>query len=95
MASATPTVVSDTGGLGEIVEDRKDGLKVAPGDARGLARAIDKILDNPGFAALLAAQGKDKTVRQYTWDVVVGNTLGLYKQLHMTHVSKEVLAVAP
>lgn len=95
MGSCTPTIVADTGGLAEIVAHRVDGLKVTPGDMHGLAEAIEEVLDNPDFATKLAVQGKQKTIEQYTWDVVVDKTLALYRQLVANQVPEDSVAVAP
>ncbi len=44
MATNTPVVVSDVGGLSEIVADQITGLKVPAGSESALAEAIIKIL---------------------------------------------------
>jgi glycosyltransferase involved in cell wall biosynthesis len=55
LSVGTPVVVSDTGGLGEIVRDDVDGLRVPAGDAGALARALERVLNEPGLAERLAA----------------------------------------
>jgi 1,4-alpha-glucan branching enzyme len=95
MGSSTPTIVTDTGGLAEIVEDGIDGIKVQPGDVQGLVQAINRVLDHPDWATRLAWQGKEKTMNQYTWDVVVDKTLTLYNKMDAEYKCKASLAVAP
>lgn len=46
-ASGTPVIASRQGGLREIVEHRRNGLLVAPGDAEDLAWAIDYARTHP------------------------------------------------
>jgi 1,4-alpha-glucan branching enzyme len=94
MGSCTPTIVADTGGLAEIVEDGVDGLKVPPDNVEGLEQAINQVLDNPAWAAQLAAKGREKTINQYTWEVVVDTTLTLYHKMSADHKSKAPLAAA-
>jgi 1,4-alpha-glucan branching enzyme len=56
MALGRPTVVSRVGGLTEFVEHERNGLVVAPGDASALARALTRLVDDPGLQARLGAQ---------------------------------------
>lgn len=51
MAAGRPLVASATGGLTEIVDDERTGLVVPPGDARALAAAIRRYLEDPEWAA--------------------------------------------
>jgi glycosyltransferase involved in cell wall biosynthesis len=56
MALGRATVVSRVGGLTEFVEDGRNGLVVPPGDAAALARALARLLDDPGLRERLGAQ---------------------------------------
>jgi len=47
MVANVPVVVSDTGGLGEIVEHGVDGMKSYTGNPNSLADSILEILHNP------------------------------------------------
>jgi glycosyltransferase involved in cell wall biosynthesis len=51
----TPVVVSDLGGMAELVRDGENGLKFKPGDADDLARQLRRLLDEPGLLARLQA----------------------------------------
>jgi GT2 family glycosyltransferase/glycosyltransferase involved in cell wall biosynthesis len=42
-----PLLVSDHGGLAELVREGVDGLRVPPGDAAALAAALRRLLDSP------------------------------------------------
>ena len=53
MAAGVPVVASDCGGLDEIIEHGKDGLKCRSGDAFSLAGCILDILHNPEKFAYL------------------------------------------
>jgi colanic acid/amylovoran biosynthesis glycosyltransferase len=46
-------VGSRGGGIPDIVKDGVNGLLVEPGDAEGLAAAIERILTEPGLAERL------------------------------------------
>jgi len=58
MRAGVPVVASRVGGVSEIVEDGRTGLLVTPGDARGLAAAIDTLLVDDGLRGRLAAAAR-------------------------------------
>lgn len=51
----TPVIVSDLGGMPELVEDGVDGLRFQPGSAADLARCLQRLLDEPGLLERLRA----------------------------------------
>jgi glycosyltransferase involved in cell wall biosynthesis len=58
MALSKPLVATNAGGPSETVVDGISGLLVPPGDPRGLAAAIRRVLDEPGLADNLSTQGR-------------------------------------
>lgn len=50
-----PVVVSDLGGMRELVADGRGGLRFRAGDATDLARVLRRLLDEPDLAPALAA----------------------------------------
>lgn len=77
MACGTPVIVSDTGGLREIVADGH-GLTFPPQDAEGLAQRIEQVLTDPGLAQVLIERGRDRIVERYDWRSVARQTAGTY-----------------
>jgi len=77
MACGTPVVVSDTGGLREIVTDGT-GLRFPPQDADQLADRIAEILTDPGLAARLVARGRERIRARYDWADVAQRTAQAY-----------------
>jgi GT2 family glycosyltransferase/glycosyltransferase involved in cell wall biosynthesis len=51
-----PLLVSDHGGLAERVREGIDGLRFRPGDAADLARAMRRLVDEPGLRAALGTR---------------------------------------
>lgn len=49
LAHRTPVIVSDLGGMAELVEDGVNGLRFVPGDASDLAAKLRQLIDNPGL----------------------------------------------
>jgi glycosyltransferase involved in cell wall biosynthesis len=81
MAAGTPVIVSDTGGLGEIISHNVDGLKVRAGDYLDMAEAIKLILHHPFLANKLSSNARKKVRDDYAWEVVGRRTVQCYQYL--------------
>jgi glycogen(starch) synthase len=77
MACGTPVVVSDTGGLREIVVDGT-GLTFPPRDAEQLADRIAEILTDDELAQRLVARGRERIRERYDWADVARRTADTY-----------------
>ena len=62
-ATRTPVLVSDLGGMSELVEDGRDGWRFRVGDAAHLAEHLARILRDPGVLARLPFGPPEKDVR--------------------------------
>ncbi len=60
MATGTPVISSDTGGMRETVIHGSTGLRVPPGDAGALADASNRLLHDEHLKARLIAGGLDR-----------------------------------
>jgi glycosyltransferase involved in cell wall biosynthesis len=81
MAAGTPVIVSDTGGLDEIVSHNINGLKVKAGDYLDLAKAIKLILHDPVLADKLSTNARRQIKDEYTWETVGRKTILCYQYL--------------
>jgi glycosyltransferase involved in cell wall biosynthesis len=79
MAAKSPVVVSDTGGLSEIVEHDVTGVKVYPNNPDSLAWGITKVLVDEGYANWLKTNAYKKVEEKYDWDKTAQQTKGIYK----------------
>jgi glycosyltransferase involved in cell wall biosynthesis len=61
-----PVVVTDIGGLREMVQDGVTGRVVPPGDPGALAAAILALLDDPQGARAMAARAREVVRAKYT-----------------------------
>jgi glycogen(starch) synthase len=77
MACGTPVVVSDTGGLREIVVDGT-GLTFPPQDAEQLAARIAEVLTDRELAMRLVARGRERIRERYDWADVAARTAEAY-----------------
>ncbi len=80
MAAGTPVVVSDVGGLSEVVDLHETGVKVHPNDPQSLAWGILHTLKNPQWSTQ-RVQNAERVVRtEYNWHRIADMTLDTYKK---------------
>ena len=84
MINGVPVVVSDTGGMAEIVVNGESGLKVPPGNAGALAEAMGRVLGDPALSRRLAQGGKERARTVYSWDRVAESLAPLYGDSSLT-----------
>ncbi len=65
-AAGLAVVSTNVGGLPYLLADGADALLVAPDDAESMARAVLRVVSEPGLAASLAARGREKAER-FDW----------------------------
>ncbi len=80
MLSGTPVVVSDVGGLNEIVEHRVNGMKSYAGNPNSIADSILELLFNPELCANVAKAAKAKVKSQYNWNKIAQDTHFIYQK---------------
>ncbi len=80
MAAGVPVVASDIDGYRDVVRDGAEGLLVPPGDPDALARAIARVLREPGLAEGLAAAGRERAAG-FAWDRVVPRIEEVYERV--------------
>ena len=79
MAAGCPVVVSETGGLTEVVTLHENGLTVHPNDAGSLAWGILHTLVHPDWAQQRAARARHDVDTLYNWDRIAKMTAATYK----------------
>lgn len=90
MASGTPVVASDVGGLQFTVESEKTGLLAPPRDHTAFAAAIDRILANPGWRDDLGHAARRRVETYFSWRGVAHQLITLYDELLTQHLSEEI-----
>lgn len=81
MASKTPVVASNVGGLQFTVVPEVTGLLVTPKDEVGFATAIDRILTNPTWRDQLGEAGRQRVEIAFSWESVAYRLNLLYTHL--------------
>jgi glycogen(starch) synthase len=79
MAAKSPVVVSDTGGLSEIVDHNATGFKVYPNNPDSLAWGITKILIDENYRNCLRENAYRKVQEKYGWEKIAQQTKAIYK----------------
>jgi glycogen synthase len=80
MAAGVPIVVSDVGGLAEIVADEYSGLKVPPQSGAHLAWAILRLLTHQDLAQKLAHNAQQAVQQRFAWDIITRQTVQWWLQ---------------
>jgi alpha-maltose-1-phosphate synthase len=95
MACETAVVATATGGIPEVVEDQRTGLLVSyepqeggswrPRDperfASDLAGKLEMLLTDPALAERMGKQGRERVLKEFTWERIAEQTLDLYRSL--------------
>jgi len=79
MAAKSPVVVSDTGGLSEIVDHDSTGFKVFPNNTESLAWGITKILLDDKYRNNIRQNAYRKIQEKYDWDKIAQRTKRIYE----------------
>ncbi|MBF2056570.1 MAG: glycosyltransferase family 4 protein [Cyanobacterium sp. T60_A2020_053] len=77
-ASKVPVVVSDTGGLPEVVQHGKTGITTYANDCHSLAWGILEVLNNPEYAQMLVQNAYDDVKHRFHWSKLAQQTVMVY-----------------
>ena len=81
MAAHTPVVVSEVGGLREVVEHAQTGITVYPGDPASCAWGILHTLEHPDWAALRVANAIKAVHTTFDWQTIAKQTTQVYERV--------------
>jgi glycosyltransferase involved in cell wall biosynthesis len=80
-ACGLPLITTDAPGCREVVSDGVDGLLVPVKDSKALARAIQRLQDDPMFARKLGDAARIKARTQLDERIVIQRTIEVYAEL--------------
>jgi glycosyltransferase involved in cell wall biosynthesis len=81
MAAKSPVVVSDSGGLSEIVEHDVTGAKAYPDNPESLAWGIIRVLTDDAFANWIRTNAYKKVQEKYNWHTIAQQTQAVYEKV--------------
>lgn len=76
-----PVIGCRTGPVASVVSEGRDGLLVPYGDAEELSNAIVRLLADDDLRRKLGHNGREKVLRQFTWDQIVSKVENVYQML--------------
>jgi len=76
-----PVIGARAWGIGDVIEDGRDGLLVPFGDIQALANAIAFLLDHPEQRSRMGIAGEQKVYQAHTWDRKYPLIRNLYQDL--------------
>ena len=80
MACGIPVISSKLGGIPDVINDKKTGLLVKPGNVESLENAVTFLLENSAIAQKMGNIGKKK-VEEYSWKKIAQKTEEIYRRL--------------
>jgi len=81
MACGTPVIVSNVGGIQELVTDEETGILVSPNNEDELASAIIRIVSDPSLRKKISSKAKKLVEEQFSWENIAKQTLIVYNNL--------------
>lgn len=87
-ACEKPVVVSNVGGLPEVVEDGVTGIVVPPQDVAATSDAIEKLALNAVMRSRMGHAGRERVTRLYDWDANVAQMVNIYREVDATGAAK-------
>lgn len=80
-ATETPVIVSNVGGLPEVIVDNQTGIVVPARNALAAADAIEKLYLDPELRRSLGKAGRKRVEELYDWDKNVDQMINIYSDL--------------
>lgn len=80
-AARVPVVVSDTGGLPEVVQHTKTGIVTWVNNPDSLAWGILEVLKNPAYVQWLIDNAYEDLARRFSWPKLAKQTEAVYKRV--------------
>ncbi|MCD6291074.1 MAG: glycosyltransferase family 4 protein [Anaerolineae bacterium] len=81
MAAKCPVVVSEVGGLREVVKHAETGITIYPDNPDSLAWGIVHTLSRPDWARQRAENAYKMVLELYNWDRIAGLTVEVYRRV--------------
>lgn len=81
MSVGLPVVATDVGGNRELLEDGRLGLLVPSENAKALAEALSRLLDQKDFRCSLAQRACNEVRKKYSLEQMVNAYISIYKSM--------------
>jgi len=81
MCASLPVIVTPVGGIPSVVTNEVEGFIVTPGDIKGLASAIDKLVSNSSLRTDMGLKAFKRCSEKYNIERVADRYMDLYQSL--------------
>ncbi|MFE9685160.1 glycosyltransferase [Streptomyces sp. NPDC006285] len=88
MACGLPVVSTDVVGVVDCVRDSLNGLLVPPRDARALAKAVVRMLDDGPLRHRLARTALRQVRTEWSWPVAAARIRAVYEEVRAAHPAR-------
>ncbi len=78
MKHCVPVVASDVGGIGEVIENKKDGLLVPPADSEELAKNIEHFVTDSAFYEIVCSRARKKIETRFNSNIWINKIEKIY-----------------
>lgn len=89
MATGTPVVAANVGGIPELIEDGVTGTLVSGRDPEHFAAAIENLMDNPDECRAMGERAKQRVREQFSLNSMVKGYKALYEKFWAQAVSSQ------
>ena len=84
MATGTPTVATQVGGMPDIVQPGKTGLLVPPAQPGALADALSTVLADKALRVRMGKVARQRAVETFSWEAIATDLLSHYQSLEVS-----------
>jgi glycogen(starch) synthase len=81
MAAGAPVVVSQIGGLAEVVEHDRTGVFVYSRNPYSIAWGVERVLSDPGYRDWIVKNAYETVRKRYSWEAIAQQTIDVYKKV--------------
>jgi glycosyltransferase involved in cell wall biosynthesis len=81
MASGTPVIASNLGGLPEVIVDGQTGFVVEPGNVTELRSRLEQLTGDDRLAAHMGDNARQHVLENFTWERCADRCLRIYEEL--------------
>lgn len=80
MQAGKPTIVSNIGGLKEIVQHKRTGLLITPGNPESIVEQVSYLLKSEIACERLGKRAREEVESLYSWDHIAKDTIVVYEE---------------
>lgn len=89
MAARTPVVVSEVGGLREVVRHAETGITIYPNNPESCAWGIVHTLQHAEWARMRVENAYREVLTVYDWDAIAASTIEVYRRVAQERAATE------